>query len=98
MKMGGDEGVKFSGTCTIGGKEETIEGRVPQEFAFEIGEGELECEIRKEGEGKLKMVLVSGNDRIVQKINGDSTLKLNYSSDGVSSSTTSGSSSVVQSN
>lgn len=98
MKMKGDEGVEFSGTCTVNGEEQVLEGQVPQEFTFEIGEGKLDCEMRKEGKGKLKMVLVSGNDRIVQTMNGDSTLKLTYSGDGVSSTTSGSSSSVVQSN
>ena len=98
MRLKGDEGVEFSGTCSVGGEEQEIKGKVPDEFTFGLDGGELECEIRKEGgDGALKMVLVSGNDRVVQKVNGDSTLKFTYSDDGVSSSTTSssGSSNVV---
>ena len=92
MRLKGDEGVEFSGTCSVGGEEQEIKGKVPDEFTFGLDGGELECEIRKEGgDGALKMVLVSGNDRVVQKVNGDSTLKFTYSDDGVSSSTTSGS-------
>ena len=98
MRLKGDEGVEFSGTCSVGGEEQEIKGKVPDEFTFGLDGGELECEIRKEGgDGALKMVLVSGNDRVVQKVSGDSTLKFTYSDDGVSSSTTSssGSSNVV---
>ena len=89
LSMRGDEGTEFSGTCSVGGEEKDIKGQVPQEFTFELGGGELECEVRNEGEGTLKMVLVSGDDRLVQKVNGDSTLRLAYSGDVSSSSTSS---------
>ncbi len=91
LKMKGDEGVEFSGTCSVGGEEEEMEGQVPEEFTFALNGDELECEVRKEGGGTLKMVLISENDRIVQKVSGDSTMKFAYSSNGGSSSTTSGS-------
>ena len=98
LRLKGDEGVEFSGTCSVGGEEQEIKGQVPQEFTFEIDGDELECEVRKEGDdGTLKLVLLSGDDRIVQKVSGDSTMKFTYSDNGVSSSTSSvsGSSSVV---
>ncbi|QIN77611.1 hypothetical protein GBA65_02790 [Rubrobacter marinus] len=97
LRMRGDEGVEFSGTCSVGGEEREMEGQVPDEFTFALDGDELECEVRKEGEGTLKMVLVSENDRIVQKVSGDSTMKFAYSGNGSSSSTTSvsGSSNVV---
>ncbi len=100
MTMKGDEGVGFSGTCVVAGEERQIEGQVPDELTFDLDGGELECEIRKEGEGMLKLSLVAGNDRVTQSMTGDTTMKLTYSGDGVSSSTTStssGSSSIVQS-
>lgn len=100
MTMKGDEGVAFSGTCSVGGEEQQIEGRVPDELTFDLDGDKLECEIRKEGEGTLKLSLVSGDDRVTQSMSGDATMKLTYSGDGVSSSTTStssGSSSIVQS-
>lgn len=99
IKIEGDEGVEFSGTCTVDGEKETLAGQVPREFTFELGGGGLECEISKEGAGALRVVLVSGNDRVVQRVSGDSTLKLAYSSNrSVSSSTTStsGSSSSIR--
>lgn len=100
MTMKGDEGVAFSGTCSVGGEERQIEGQVPEELTFALDGGKLECEIRKEGEGTLKLSLVAGDDRVTQSMSGDTTMKLTYSGDGVSSSTTStgsGSSSIVQS-
>ena len=99
IKIEGDEGVEFSGTCTVDGEKETLAGQVPREFTFELGGGGLECEISKEGAGALRVVLVSGDDRVVQRVSGDSTLKLAYSSNrSVSSSTTStsGSSSSIR--
>ena len=110
MRLKGDEGVEFSGTCSSGGEEKEIEGRVPEEFTFNLDGDELECEIRTEGDGTMKMILVSSNDRVVQSVSGNSTIKFTYSKDGISSSTSSGSgssnnvvsqsssSSVIQSN
>lgn len=94
LKLKGDEGVEFSGTCSVGGGEKEIGGQVPDEFTFVLEGDELACEIRKEGnDGTLKLVLLSGDDRIVQRVSGDSTLKFTYSDNGVSSSTSSVSSS-----
>ncbi len=97
LKLKGDEGVEFSGTCSVGGEEQEIQGQVPEEFTFALDGDELECEVRKEGDGTLKLVLLSGDDRVSQRVSGDATLKFSYSGNGVSSSTSSvsGSSSVV---
>lgn len=97
LKLKGDEGVEFSGTCSVGGEEQEIQGQVPEEFTFALDGDELECEVRKEGDGTLKLVLLSGDDRISQRVSGDGTLKFSYSGNGVSSSTSSvsGSSSAV---
>ena len=91
MRLKGDEGVEFSGTCSVGGEEEEISGRVPEEFTFALDGGELECEINTKGDGMLKVAVLSGDDRMVQRVNGDSTIKFSYSENGVSSSTISGS-------
>ena len=89
LRMKGDEGVGFSGTCSVGGEEEEIEGQVPEELTFALDGDELECEIETEGDGMLKMVLTSGNDRMVQKVSGGGTTELSYSGNGVSSSSSS---------
>ena len=89
LSMRGDEGVEFSGTCSVGGEEEEIEGQVPEEFTFKLDGDELECEIETEGDGMLKMILVSGNDRMIQKVSGGGTTELTFSDNGVSSSTSS---------
>ena len=95
LRLKGDEGVEFSGTCSVGGEEQEFQGRVPEEFGFKLDGDELECEVRKEGEGTLRMVLLSGNSRSVQTVAGDGTVKLSFSGNSVSSSTSSGSSSAV---
>ena len=89
LRMKGDEGVEFSGTCSVGGETQEIEGQVPEEFTFVLDGDELECEFETQGDGMLKMVLVHGNDRIVQKVSGGSTTEFSYSGNGVSSSTSS---------
>lgn len=94
LKLRGDDGVEFSGTCSVGGEEQEIEGQVPEEFTFRLDGEELECKIRKEGDdGTLRMVMLSENSRSVQTASGDSTLKLTFSESGASSSTNSVSSS-----
>ena len=97
LKMKGDEGVGFSGTCSVVGEEEEFEGQVPEEFTIALDGEELECEIRKEdGDGTLKVVLVSENNRIVQQTNDEGTMSISYSDNGGSSSSSvSGSSNVV---
>ena len=96
LKLKGDEGVGFSGTCSVGGEEKEISGQVPEEFTFVLDGDELQCELRKEGgDGTLKTVILSDNGRSVQSMNGEGTLKFTYSGDGISSSMSSGSSSVV---
>ncbi len=47
LRIGGDLGAKFSGTCTVGGEEKDVTGRVPGRFAYDLDEQKLECEIRK---------------------------------------------------
>ena len=98
LKLRGDEGVGFSGTCSVGDEEKEIEGQVPEEFTFALEGDELECELSKEGEdGTLKVVLLSENSRSVQKVSGEGTMKFSFSDGGVSSSmsSASGSSSAV---
>lgn len=95
LRFRGDEGVEFSGTCSTGGEEQKMEGQVPEEFTFGLDGDELECEVRNQGDGTLKMVLISGNSRSVQAVNGDSTMKITFSENGGSSSKSSSSSNGV---
>ncbi len=99
LRIEGDPETTFSGTCAVGGEEQDVSGAVPGSFAYELGDGKLECEIGNQGPGGLEVVLESGNDRSVHRTNAPgAVVKLTYSKDGVSSSTSSSSSggSVVQ--
>ncbi len=95
LRIAGDKGTPFSGTCSVGGKEHDISGQVPQSFEYELDSQKLECEIGKQGDesGALKVVLSSEVTRSVQRVEGnegkDVTLRLTYSKGSVSSSMTS---------
>lgn len=90
LEIRGDRGTKFSGTCSIGGDERRIGGRVPESYSYGPDGEKLECEIRKDGPGTLEVVLAAGNDvRSVHRQTGagSSTINLTYSGNGASSST-----------
>ena len=89
LKVTGDWGARFTGACSVGGTERSLEGRTPERYAFEPrGEG-LECELRSKDEGTLGIVLTDGAGvRSEQQITGgESTARFTYSNGGVSSST-----------
>ena len=89
LKIGGDPGTKFHGTCTVGGEEKSIGGQVPARYHYKPSGGELECEIRKRSAGTLEVVLAAGNNvRSVQQTNArGGIIQFAYSSNGISSST-----------
>ncbi len=96
LRIGGKPGTEFTGTCGVGGEKQDVSGEVPRSFTYQLDGGELECEIMNKGSGALEVVLKSGNNRSVQRINGPgAVIKLTYSGSGVSSSTTSSSSGSV---
>lgn len=69
LRIGGDPGTEFSGTCTAGGEEETISGQVPQSFDYTLDDqAKLECEIEKEAGGTVKIVLAGNGVQAVQRI------------------------------
>lgn len=55
LEIKGKPGTSFSGTCSVGGTEREIDGRVPQRLVFPAEEGKVECEIEQDGPGKIKM-------------------------------------------
>ena len=89
LKIGGSPGTIFSGTCSVGGEEKTLGGRVPARYVYESGAEELECEIRKRGVGTLEVVLAAGNNvRSVQRTSAPGgTINFAYSGSSISSST-----------
>lgn len=90
LKVTGNSGTSFSGECSVGGREEAIEGRVPARYAYEPGDAKLECEIRKDGAGTLEVVLTGKGIHSVQRSNAQGgTVRFSLSGSGVSSSTSS---------
>jgi hypothetical protein len=97
LSIEGDPGTGFSGTCSVGDEENELSGQVPESFGYDLEGQQLECEIRQEGAGSLKILLTGPGDRIEQQINNPGgTISLVYSKNGVSSSTSGSSSSVNQ--
>ena len=97
LRIEGDPGTGFSGTCNVGDEENELSGQVPESFGYDLEGQQLECEIRQEDAGSLEILLTGPGDRIEQRINNSGgTINLTYSENGVSSSTSSsGSSSSV---
>ena len=94
LSIEGDPGTGFSGTCNVGDEENELSGQVPESFGYDLEGQQLECEIRQEGAGSLKILLTGPGDRIEQRINAPGgTISLAYSENGVSSSTSSSGSS-----
>ncbi len=95
LRIEGDPETEFSGSCAVGDQEgESIGGRVPQSFDYNLDGQKLECEIRNDSGGKMKVVLEAGNDRSVQRTNASGgIIRLTYSEGGISSTTISSSSS-----
>ncbi len=90
LEVGGDPGTGFSGVCSVGKEEKTIGGRVPERYVFEPGDAGLECEMRKEGEGALEVVVAGEDVRSVQRTGArEGTIRFAFSEGGISSSTSS---------
>lgn len=86
LKIGGKAGTEFSGTCSVGGREEDVSGWVPARYEYELNGRRIECEIRTEDGGSLKVTFTAGGDRVRQKIKGRAaTFRFVYSADGTSS-------------
>jgi hypothetical protein len=87
LKIEGDPGTGFSGTCTIGDEQRKVSGQVPERFVFELDGQKLECEIHKQNTGAMNIVLDAGGAENVQRINSRrATVRLVYSGEGYSSS------------
>ena len=87
LEIAGDPGTRFSGTCTVGDEEREIGGRAPKRFVYELDGRKLECEIRKQSPGAMKIVLDAGDANYVQRTDsGQVTARIAYSGGGFSSS------------
>lgn len=86
LRLGGEEGTRFSGSCTVAGERRRIEGQTPKSYSFKPEGGPVACNIKKQGPGGLKVVFASDGQRSVQTVSGQSaTLKLRYNNGGLSS-------------
>lgn len=94
LKIGGEPGRRFSGTCSIGGEEREVSGQVPGRFVYEPEGRKMECEISNEGPdaGQLKFSVKAGGENQKQriKVTGD-TINFSFSGDGISYTTSSAS-------
>lgn len=92
LRLEGEPGTPFSGTCTADGVEEELEGEVPETFTYEVDRS-LECEVRTHDPGgSLRTVFTSadGTTRSTQQVSGaDSTISFAYSGGSFSSSVSS---------
>jgi hypothetical protein len=89
----GDPQTEYSGVCRVDETEDRFGGEVPASKTYNVGDGRLDCRIRKEsaGPGSLKVFLVSGGDRVVQRTNAEGgTIELSYSAGRITSSTSGG--------
>jgi len=86
LKIEGSPGTEFSGTCTVGGKENKISGRVPESFVYKAEGQWLECEIRKQSSnsGALKVMFTAGDhtNSVQQTSAQGGTITLRYESGG----------------
>ncbi len=70
LELEGEPGTQFSGDCTIGNEEpETIGGRVPESFTYNLKRKPLECEISSRGEVQVDLT-IGKNVRSVQQLSG----------------------------
>lgn len=96
LEMAGEPGTAFSGKCVLGDEENDVSGQVPETFTYQLDGRKLDCEVRKEGSGNMKIIFTAGNDRGVYQTNApDSTVKLTYTKNGLTSTTSSSSGSSV---
>jgi len=100
LRIQGDKGARFSGTCSVGGERREISGQAPQSFEFDLKGRELSCEIDNQGSqgNELEIELSGENVHSVQRLGGaQGTLKMNYDGDGSFSSVSSSSQTTVNS-
>lgn len=91
LKLSGEPGVAFSGSCAVDGESRQVSGETPETFTYEPEE-RLECEITSQG-GPLRVTFSDGQGtNTTQTVgSGSSSLELTYDGDSFASSTSSGS-------
>ena len=97
LKIEGEPGTEYSGRCVVGGEKDDLGGRVPQQISYAFMGEKIECEVRQQSAGALRVVLETANDRSEQRVSSEGgTIKFAHSEDSTTSSTTSSSSVVSQ--
>jgi hypothetical protein len=87
LKVLGARGTSFSGVCSVAGREETVEGRVPKRYVYELGDGKLECEVRNESGGVQRVKLTrEGVYSLLQSDTSGSTVRVTFSGGDTSTS------------
>jgi hypothetical protein len=91
LRLTGDPGTDFSGTCSAGGTERKVDGRVPERYVFAPGDQGLRCELRADGGGALGIFLTDGAGVSSEQRTtaGQSTLRFTYRNGSVTSTTSS---------
>lgn len=91
LRITGDRGTAFSGVCSDGEAERTVEGQAPERYTLEPRGKDVRCEVRNEGGGDLGIVFTGGAGvRSEHRTGGaESTTRFVYLNGGVSSSTSS---------
>lgn len=99
LKIAGEPGARFSGTCTRGDEEREVSGQVPGRFVFEPEGREMECDLRNGGPeaGSLEFSVTAGGENQKQRVRvtGD-TMNFTLSEHGISHTTSSASGAAVQ--
>lgn len=96
LEIEGEKGAPFSGFCKVGDERRDLSGEAPKSYEYDLGDGELACEIRKEDAqgGGLEVVLSGENTRSAQRIEGgEGVVRMTYDGNEVASSVSSSSSS-----
>lgn len=100
LKVGGEPGTRFTGTCVVGGEEREVSGRAPERFVYEPGGREVECEVRAQnpdaGPLRFSVNADGGNQKQRIRATGD-TLSFAYSENSISYTTSSASGAASQS-
>lgn len=91
LRLTGDPRTDFSGACSVGGTERTLEGRVPERYVFVPGDRGLRCELRTEGGGALGIFLTDGAGVSSEQraTAGQSALRFTYHNGSITSTTSS---------
>ncbi len=90
VQVSGAQGLKFGGTCAVGGGQYEVGGQGSKSFTYTVGDGQkLTCRIRKRGNGvgPMKVVVTAkGNNHVLQTDSRWAMLNFTYSGRGFASS------------